>query len=101
MPVNRRDFWGAAVGLDRKGDKRRIEVFKTRDGFDLVNDKLYRHHISHARKLSGEEMRDEIAHVFGLREVTLEFPHLGIYASASKPAGVALTRRKPRPGFVR
>jgi hypothetical protein len=96
MPANRRNFWGAAVGRDRKGNKRRIEVFKSRDGFDFVTDNVYRHHIPASRKLSPEEMRDEIAHFFGLRDVDLEFPHLGIYASSAGAKPTSLSRREPQ-----
>ena len=95
MPANPREFWGIAVGTDRKGGTRRIEVFKTRQGFDFVGETLYRHHVPAARKLTAEQMRDEVAYAFGLSGVNLEFPHLGIYASAAQPKATTLTRRDP------
>lgn len=103
MPANRRDFFGFAVGLDRNGATRRIEVFKTREGLDFVSETLYRHHVPAARRLTPEQMRDEVAYAFGLREVALEFPQFGIYASAAKPkAAPSLGRRGPsRPRFGR
>jgi hypothetical protein len=102
MPANRREFWGAAVGFDRSANMRRIEVFKTREGFDFVSETLYRHHVPAARRITPEQMRDEVAYVFGLRDVNLEFPHLGIYASAVKAKGSSLSRRDPpRPRFGR
>jgi hypothetical protein len=98
MPVNRREFFGLAVGLDRSGGTRRIEVFKTREGLDFVSETLYCHHVPAARKLTPEQMREEVAYAFGLREVALEFPQFGIYASAAKPKGEStLSRRKPSP----
>jgi hypothetical protein len=104
MPANRRDFFGMAVGLDRGGSTRRIEVFKTREGLDFVSETLYLHHVPAARKLTPEQMRDEVAYAFGLREVNLEFPQFGIYASAAKPReGSSLSRRdaSPRSRFTR
>jgi hypothetical protein len=102
MAANRREFFGAAVGRDRKGGARRIEVFKSRDGFDFVTDNVYRHHVPASRKLSPEEMREEIAYVFGLRDVNLEFPHLGIYASSATTKTSSLSRREPaRSRFTR
>jgi hypothetical protein len=102
MPANPREFWGIAVGADRKGGTRRIEVFKTRAGFDFIGETLYCHHVPAARKLTPEQMRDEVAYAFGLTGVNLEFPHLGIYASSAKAAPTELSRRDPkRPRFIR
>lgn len=85
MTSKRRDMWGFAVGFDRNGERRRITVYKTASGFDLVSETLYSHSIAAGAKASAEHLRGQIATVFGLGEVKFEFPHLGIFASTPVP----------------
>lgn len=85
MTSKRRDMWGFAIGIDRKGDRRRITVYKTAAGFDFVSETLYSHSIVAAGKPSAEHLRGQVAVIFGLSDVKFEFPHLGIFASAPAP----------------
>ena len=85
MTSKRRDMWGFAVGFDRKGERRRITVYKTAVGFDFVSETLYSHSIVAAGKPTAEYLRDQVAAIFGLGEVKFEFPHLGIFASTPTP----------------
>lgn len=96
MTSKRRDMWGFAVGFDRRGDRRRITVYTTQDGFDFVSETLYSHSIVAAGKPSADHLRGQVAVVFGLSEVKFEFPHLGIFAStpAVQKTNSALSKRR-------
>jgi len=54
MTSKRREMWGFAVGIDRAGERRRITVYKTADGFDFVSETLYSHSIAAPGKPSAE-----------------------------------------------
>jgi hypothetical protein len=82
MVHKRRDMWGFAVGCDARGERRRITIYRTQDGFDFVSETLYCHPIVAPGKPSAEQLRGEVAKAFGLADVKFEFPHLGIFASA-------------------
>lgn len=96
MTSKRRDMWGFAVGFDRKGERRRIAVYKTADGYDFVSETLYSHSIIAAGKPSAEHLRGQVAAIFGLSDVKFEFPHLGIFASTPAPQvkNSALSKRR-------
>ena len=85
MTSKRREMWGFAVGIDRAGERRRITVYKTADGFDFVSETLYSHSIAAPGKPSADHLRGQVAAVFGITDVKFEFPHLGIFASAPTP----------------
>ena len=96
MTSKRRDMWGFAVGIDRAGERRRITVYKTADGFDLVSEMLNSYAVAAPGKPSSEHLRGQVAAVFGLTEVKFEFPHLGIFASgpSSQAKSSALATRR-------
>jgi len=79
-------MWGIAVGLDRTGERRRITVYTTATGFDFVGETLYCHSVAATGKPDAERLCGQVAAAFGLADVKLEFPHLGIFASTPLPA---------------
>jgi hypothetical protein len=96
MMSKRREMWGFAVGIDRAGERRRITVYKTADGFDFVSEMLNSYSVAAPRKPSPEHLRGQVAAVFGITDVKFEFPHLGIFASAPVPQAQnsALSKRR-------
>lgn len=90
-------FWGTAIGLDRTGTSRRIGIFETSGGFRFVDENL---HSGPHRSPSADHIRPDVATIFGLRDVALELPRLGIYSSAKAliSAGPAKPLLAPKAG---
>src|SRR5882757_103043 len=82
MPSKVGGFWGTAIGVDPNGDSRRIAIFEASGGFRFVDENLHGH--PH-RSSSADNLCADVAALFGLRNVRLELPKLGIYASAKAP----------------
>ena len=78
MSEKRKGFWGRAIGLDQAGATRRIDIFKTSKGFQFVDENLYS---GSSRSLSEDRIPGDVAALFGLHNVKIEVPHLGVYAS--------------------
>ena len=74
-------FWGRAIGIQRSRTKRVITVFRRPDGFDLVDEDFSCRSLLVDPDIAIDELRQRIASVYGLTDVALEFPYLGIYAS--------------------
>lgn len=93
MSVKSADFWGTAVGFDKTWAKRRIRVFKNSRGFDFVDENL---DSRSSATTSVDSVVREIAMIFGLRDVKLELPHLGIYSSSKTSLSNAAAARPVR-----
>jgi len=65
MVHKRRDMWGFAVGNDRRGERRRISIYRTQDGFEFVSETLYSHSLVAPGKPSAEQLRGEVAKEIG------------------------------------
>ena len=90
MSERRQGFWGRAIGLDQAGATRRIDIFKTSKGFQFVDENLYS---GASRSPSEDHIPGDVAALFGLHNVKIEVPHLGVYAS--KPPGQSLEPKAP------
>jgi hypothetical protein len=77
MRERRKGYWGSAVGLDSKGTTRRISVFETSGGFRFTDEKL---HSGSSRSPSEDRIAADVAALYGLHNVRLELPHLGVYS---------------------
>jgi hypothetical protein len=75
-------FYGTAIGVDSSGAQRRISVFEDKLGFRFVDENLEDHR---HRAQSADQICGDVAALFGLRNVRLEMPRLGIYSTAAKP----------------
>lgn len=75
-------FYGTAIGVDGSGAHRRISVFEDKLGFRFVDENLEDHR---HRGQSADQICGDVAALFGLRNVRLEMPRLGIYSTAAKP----------------
>jgi hypothetical protein len=84
MAGMRRDFWGTAVGLDRSWAVRRIDIFKTPRGYNYIDEAL---NSRPSQVQSADSVAADVALMFGLRDVKLEMPHLGIYPRSKAPVG--------------
>ena len=75
-------FYGTAIGVDGSGAHQRISVFEDKLGFRFVDENLEDHR---HRAQSADQICGDVAALFGLRNVRLEMPRLGIYSTAAKP----------------
>jgi hypothetical protein len=90
-------FYGTAVGIDGSGARRRISVFEDKLGFRFVNENLEAHR---RRAQSADQICDDVTALYGLRNVRLEMPRLGIYSTAAKPVSKPKAARPDTWGSV-